>query len=128
MHVVVDASAMAAVLLLEPEGATIRAHCEGETLIAPHLLDYELANVVRTRIRKNPGDEVAARALTYVLPRLHIQRISVRPTDILELSLRTGLTPYDAAYLWLALHRDAELVTLDHELVRADRSLRGDPA
>lgn len=127
MHVVVDASAIAAVLLLEPEGPTIRAHCDGETLISPHLLDYELANVVRSRIRKNPGDEVAARALTYLLPRLQIRRLSVRPTDILELSLRTGLTPYDASYLWLALQQDAELVTLDRELARVDRALRGDP-
>lgn len=128
MPVVVDASAVAAVILLEPEGPTIRAHCDGETLLAPHLLDYELANVVRTRIRKRPDDEVAARALCYGLSKLRIQRIGVRSTDILELSLRTGLTPYDAAYLWLARHRDAELVTLDRELARADRALRGDPA
>ena len=126
MHVVVDASAIAAVLLLEPEGQTIRAQCEGDTLIAPHLLDYELASVMRSRIRRNPRDEVAGRALTHVLPRLNIQRVAVRPADILELSLRTGLTPYDASYLWLALHRDAELVTLDRELSRADRALRGE--
>lgn len=128
MPVVVDASAIAAVILLEPEGPTIRAHCAGETLMAPHLLDYELANVVRTRIRRQPRDEVAARALSSSLRKLYIQRVSVRPEDILELSLRTGLTPYDAAYLWLALHRDAELITLDRELARADRTLRGDPA
>jgi predicted nucleic acid-binding protein len=35
--------------------------------------------------------------------------------------LRTGLTAYDAAYLWLARHLDAELVTLDTELQRAAR-------
>ena len=128
MHVVVDASAMAAVLLLEPEGPAIRAHCEGETLIAPHLLDYELANVMRTRILRNPNDEVAARALGYVLPQLDIHRVSVPPAEILELSLRTGLTPYDAAYLWLAVHRDAELVTLDRRLATVERALRGDPA
>lgn len=128
MHVVVDASAMAAVLLLEPEGSAIRAHCDGETLIAPHLLDYELANVMRTRIRSNPNDEIAVRALSHVLPQLNIQRVRVRPTDILELSLHTGLTPYDAAYLWLAIDRDAELVTLDRELARADRALRGEPS
>jgi predicted nucleic acid-binding protein len=126
MPVVVDASAIAAVILLEPEGPTIRAHCDGETLLAPHLLDYELANVVRSRIRKRPDDEVAARALSYGLSKILVERISVRPTDMLELSLRTGLTPYDAAYLWLALNRDAELITLDRELARAERALRGD--
>lgn len=128
MHVVVDASAIAAVLLLEPEGSTIRAYCEGETLIAPHLIDYELANVMRNRIRSNPRDEVASRALTHVLPRLDIRRVAVRPTDILELSLRTGLTPYDASYLWLAIQHDAELVTLDRNLARANEAVRGEPS
>ncbi len=128
MRVVVDASAVSAVVLLEPEGSTIRAHCEGETILAPTLLDYELANVVRTRLRKHPQDEVAARALSYGLPALGIQRVGVRSTDILNLSLRTGLTPYDAAYLWVAISFDAELITLDRELAKADRLLRGDPA
>lgn len=31
---------------------------------------------------------------------------------------RTGLTTYDAAYLWLARASDMELVTLDAELQR----------
>ena len=31
----------------------------------------------------------------------------------------TGLTAYDATYLWLAKHLDAELVTLDGELGNA---------
>lgn len=128
MHVVVDASAIAAVLLLEPEGPTIRAHCEGETLLAPHLLDYELANVIRTRMRKYPDDELAVTVLSHGLPALNIQRVTARPAEIVALSLRTGLTAYDAAYLWLAIDRDAELVTLDRELAKADRSLRGDPA
>lgn len=127
MRVVVDASAVAAVLFGEPEGPTIRAHCEGETLLAPHLLDYELANAVRTRIRKYPADEIAALALSHGLPRLRIQRVEAQAVDILALSLRTGLTPYDAAYLWLAVDRDAELVTLDRELAKAERLLRGDP-
>jgi predicted nucleic acid-binding protein len=37
----------------------------------------------------------------------------------LRLSDRFGLTPYDAAYLELALRRQLPLATLDHELARA---------
>jgi len=32
------------------------------------------------------------------------------------LALRTGLTPYDASYLWLAGYLGADLVTLDERL------------
>jgi predicted nucleic acid-binding protein len=40
----------------------------------------------------------------------------------LELALDSGLTVYDASYLWLARQLGAELVTLDKELGRAATS------
>ena len=36
------------------------------------------------------------------------------------LALATGLTAYDASYLWLTRKLGAELVTLDQQLARAD--------
>ncbi len=37
----------------------------------------------------------------------------------LDLATETGLTAYDASYLWLARQLGAELVTLDQQLARA---------
>jgi predicted nucleic acid-binding protein len=34
------------------------------------------------------------------------------------LATETGLTAYDATYLWLSRSRDSELVTLDRALAR----------
>jgi len=39
--------------------------------------------------------------------------------DLLELAGDTGLTAYDASYLWLARELHAELVTLDRRLAAA---------
>lgn len=44
--------------------------------------------------------------------------------DIAELALQTDLSAYDASYLWLAISRDAELVTLDRKLADANDRLR----
>jgi predicted nucleic acid-binding protein len=38
---------------------------------------------------------------------------------VLELAESTGLTAYDASYLWLARELSAELVTLDGQLAKA---------
>jgi hypothetical protein len=38
--------------------------------------------------------------------------------DVFTLAAESGLTAYDASYLWLARTRDAELVTLDVALGR----------
>lgn len=50
---------------------------------------------------------------------LHIALHELDVLALLELGLRSRLTPYDAAYLWLARALDARLVTLDEKLARA---------
>jgi predicted nucleic acid-binding protein len=39
--------------------------------------------------------------------------------EVIELARKTGLTSYDASYLWLTLHLQGELVTLDKNLLKA---------
>lgn len=128
MTLVVDASAIGAVLYEEPEGATIRAHVRGEMMLAPHLIDYELANIGVSKIRRGRESPVLVLAMLSRVEALAIRRVDVPVMAVAELAHRTGLTAYDASYLWLALTQDAELVTLDRELARVDRALRGDPA
>ena len=45
MAVVVDASALRAIMFNEPEAEELTAHLQGQTLIAPALLNFELANL-----------------------------------------------------------------------------------
>lgn len=128
MTVVVDASAAGAMLFEEPEAATIRAHIRGERLLAPHLIDYELASVCAKRMRKRPGDAPKLLVMLQGFSHVPLRRVEVASSDAAGLAIRTGLSAYDAAYLWLAIDRDAELITLDRQLARADRLLRGDSA
>lgn len=124
MTLVVDASAVAAMLFNEAEGATIRAHIRGETLIAPHLVDFELANICWKRVRRAPGHAAVLLTMLAGLAHVNVNRVMVPPTDVAALAVQTGLTAYDASYLWLALSRDVELVTLDNQLARVNQALR----
>ncbi len=124
MTLVVDASAVTAVMFGEAEGATIQAHVRGETLIAPQLIDYELANACWKRIRREPATQAAVLGMLARVDRFSITRVSVQAADVVALATRTGLTAYDAAYLWLAHSRDLELVTLDGQLARVDQAMR----
>jgi|Laugresu1bdmlbdd_1035124.scaffolds.fasta_scaffold11610_4 predicted nucleic acid-binding protein len=124
MTLVVDASAIAAVLFAEPNGDTIRAHVRGESLLAPHLIDYELANICLKRIRREPMASPGLLTMLSGLTSLGIRRVDVPPTEVAALAVQTGLTAYDASYLWLAVARDIELVTLDSQLARVNQALR----
>lgn len=124
MTLVVDASAIAAVLFAEDEGETIRAHVRGESLLAPQLIDYELANICWKRIRREPGAQLEMLSMLTGVDTLAIERVTVPPSEVVNLAVRTGLTAYDAAYLWLAMSRDVELVTLDNRVARVNQALR----
>jgi len=118
MAVVVDASAIGAIMFDEPEGPALARHLEGETLLAPTLLDFELMNIAVTKARRRPElIEHIAISLATALS-LRIDRVPVPGPEVFALAAGTGLTAYDASYLWLAHSRDAELVTLDAALMR----------
>jgi len=118
MAIVVDASAIGAIMFDEPEAANLAAYLEGETLLAPALLDFELVNLALKKTRRQPqlAPEIAI-SLAAAL-RLPMTRVPVSGLDVLRLAAETGLTAYDASYLWLARARDLELVTLDAALAR----------
>jgi predicted nucleic acid-binding protein len=118
MAVVVDASAIGAIMFEEPEGATLAAHLDGQTLLAPTLIDLELSNLVVKKARKSPDQILPIFLSLQAALALPISRIAVPGAEAFALAAETGLTAYDASYLWLARSRDAELVTLDSELAR----------
>jgi predicted nucleic acid-binding protein len=116
---VVDASALAAPLFAEPEADAVAKRLEGARLAAPSLLDFELANVCLTKMRRQPSERDVIRAAFGLANRLRVDTVAVDYAAIVDLAEATGLTAYDASYLWLARRLDAELVTLDRKLAAA---------
>jgi predicted nucleic acid-binding protein len=116
---VVDASALAALLLAEPEAGLIAERLAGARLAAPALLDFELADICQTKMRRQPSQREALRGAFRLAHRLRIETVAVDRAAMLDLAEATGLTAYDASYLWLARALGAELVTLDRTLAAA---------
>ena len=85
-------------------------------MAAPSLLGFEVANVCLTKIRRQPSQRDALRAAFRLARRLKIETVAVDHAATVDLAERTGLTAYDASYLWLTRALDVELVTLDQKL------------
>ncbi len=118
---VVDASALGALLFGEPEGPAVADRLRDAELIAPHLLGFEIANICLKKIRRHPAQRDALLEAFGMADRMPIAAVEVEHADALRLAEQTGLSAYDASYLWLSRQHGAELVTLDQRLAAAAR-------
>ena len=119
--IVVDASAMLEALLRLPAARAVerRMFEPSQTLHVPHLLDVEVAQVVRRYAANREIDAERGRAALADLADFPLHRY---PHDFLlprVWELRNNLTAYDAMYVALAEVLDAPLLTHDKRLASA---------
>jgi predicted nucleic acid-binding protein len=119
--IVVDASALLEALLRTPASAAVekRLFEPSQTLHVPHLLDVEIAQVIRRYAASREIDAERGRAALADLADFPLQRY---PHDFLlprVWDLRNNLTAYDAMYIALAELLDAPLLTRDKRLATA---------
>jgi predicted nucleic acid-binding protein len=115
---VVDTSAMAALLFGEPKAEEIAEVLEGAHLVAPALLQFEMASVCLKKIVAHPELEVQLMSAFDLLTRFAIDTVQVDHPATIALAKETGLTTYDASYLWLTKDLKGELITLDEKLLK----------
>jgi predicted nucleic acid-binding protein len=123
--IVLDASAAIDWLLQTAVGQRIerRIYARGESLHAPHLIDLEVAQVLRRLVREAA---VSAQRADQALDDLLSLRITRYPHFVFLphiWRLRHNLSAYDAAYIALTDKLGATLLTRDARLASA--SARG---
>lgn len=91
----------------------------GETLHAPHLLDVEVAQVLRRYAARSEISPTRGRLALEILSRLPITRYPHEPLLPRIWALRANMTAYDAAYVALAEALSATVVTRDDRLSTA---------
>lgn len=113
---VADASVLAAIAFGEPTAQRARTELRGTRLYEPSLLPYELASIARAKIRRDPGQrQPILRALVIILS-IEMELIEVDQVAVIRLALSSGLTTYDATYLYLARSLGVPVVTFDRQL------------
>jgi predicted nucleic acid-binding protein len=119
--IVLDASAAIEWLIRSPAGTKVdrRLFSPPVTLHAPHLLDVEIAQVLRRYVRERIMTAARGEEALQDLSDLPLHRY---PHDFLMQrvwELRANLTAYDAVYVALAEVLDVPLVTCDRKIALA---------
>ena len=119
--IVLDASAAIDWLLQTAVGQQIegRIYSRGESLYAPHVLDLEVAQVLRRLVREGA---VSAPRADQAIEDLSDLRVNRYPHFVFLpriWRLRDNLSAYDAAYVALTEKLGATLITRDSRLASA---------
>ena len=119
--IVVDASALLEVVLRSSRAVAVEAHifAPGVTLHAPHLVDVEVAQVLRRYALAGELDPGRGRAALVDFADLPLSRYPHHVFLPRIWELRDNLSAYDAAYVALAEALEAPLLTCDARLARA---------
>jgi predicted nucleic acid-binding protein len=116
MIVVVDTSALLAVVLNEPQRPSMIAATRGCDLFAPAMLPFEVGNALTALLKRKritPTEVLSAWNIFCQFP------IDLKPIDIsaaLKLAMRHGIYAYDAYVTECAIAQRAELLTLDKRM------------
>lgn len=120
---VVDASFVLSFLLpdegVEGVSSFFKDFIEGNIItIAPHILDFEVMNGLKSATIRNRISNEKAFELAQRFDDLAIKMLPIETRGVLSLSLQKKLSIYDAAYAWLAQSRGCELMTHDKKLAK----------
>ena len=123
MNIVIDTSALVAVLLNEPERARILEATTGHAIIGPGSIPWEIGNAFsamlkRGRLALNEG----RRGLDIFLS-IPLRYVEVDMSSALSIVQKTNLCAYDAFFIDCAARHNAPLLTLDKTLGRAAREM-----
>ncbi len=122
---VADASILGAMMFRESRADEAELLVGDGPLYEPPLLLYELTNIARKKTLLEPGKLVSIVEALDVIFAMDIQWRDVDHPQVLQLALETGLTTYDASYIYVAQTVGVPLVTFDKKMQAAYDKIGG---
>jgi predicted nucleic acid-binding protein len=123
MDVVIDTSALIAVIAGEPEKEKLIQMTSGAELIAPQSVHWEIGNALSAMMKRQIIVlSQAARAIE-IYQRIPIRFVEVELEDTLEIVDKLNIYAYDAYLIRCAIKYKSPLLTLDQGLAEAAKEL-----
>jgi predicted nucleic acid-binding protein len=123
MDIVIDTSALIAVLVDEPERDKIIEITAGNSLIGPGSIPWEIGNAFSAMFKQNRLTLDEAQRGLFIFKSIPLRYIESDFANALQLSKKINMYAYDAYILDCALRYKSPLLTLDKKLISAAQSL-----
>jgi predicted nucleic acid-binding protein len=123
VDIVIDTSALLAVIVAEPERDAIVQATADHTLIAPGSVPWEIGNAFSAMLKQRRLGLAEAQQGLKIFRSIPLRTVDVDLNKALSIAHQTGMYAYDAYLLECALRHTASLLTLDGALLRAARKI-----
>ncbi len=123
MDVVIDTSALVAVIVGGPERSRIVEFTTGNTLIGPGSIPWEIGNAFSAMFKQKRLTLAEAKKGLVIFDSIPLRYIKQDFVNALKISKQTNMYAYDAYFLDCAIRHKAPLLTLDRKLKTAAQNL-----
>jgi predicted nucleic acid-binding protein len=123
MDIVIDTSALIAVIVDAPERNTIINLTSGKTLIGPGSIPWEIGNAFSAMFKRQRITLDAAQKGLSIFESIQLRYIKPDFVNSVSISKQTNMYAYDAYFIDCAIRQKAPLLTLDRKLQAAAQSL-----
>ena len=124
MDIVVDTSAIIAVIANEPEKEALVELTTGADLIAPRSVHWEIGNAFSAMLRRERIKVEQAIQAVKLYQQIPIRFVDVELEETLVIANALGIYAYDAYLIRCALKYRAPLISLDRNLVNAAKEMK----
>ena len=121
MDIVIDTSALLAVIVAEPERDRIVELTAGHTLIGPGSIPWEIGNAFSAMLKQRRLTLAEALKGLKIFHAISLRLVKVDLENAVSIADQTKCYAYDAYLLDCAVRHAAPLLTLDRGLKRAAR-------
>lgn len=117
MDIVIDTSAIIAVIANEPEKEKLVQRTRGFDLIAPESVQMEIGNAFSAMFKRKQATLKQAVEAINIYKKIPIRFIKIDLTIALEISYQFKIYAYDAYIISCALQHKCPLISLDHKVL-----------
>ena len=123
MDIVIDTSALIAVIVGEPEREKIIEFTNGNTLIGPGSIPWEIGNAFSAMFKQDKLTFDEAKKGFAIFVNIPLRYAEPDFVNALKISKQTKMYAYDAYFLDCAIRHKAPLLTLDRRLLAAAKQI-----
>jgi len=116
MEIITDASAIMAVVAMEPEREKVIKLTKGVKIICPDVISYEIANSLTKMMKKKIINKEHMLTMFGYYEKIIIKQANIDFMQVLEIAWSYKIYSYDACYLELAKRLKLPLLTFDNQM------------